>query len=57
MSKTVTLLLALALTGCATNYKQATPSPNSTGIYECERDAAPVQERGRNSKWSTAACE
>jgi hypothetical protein len=49
MSKPVALFLALALTGCATNYKQtASVSKLDRDMYECERDAAPVQERGRN---------
>ena len=50
MSKPVTILLALALAGCATTYKHPTAPVSSLDrdMYECERDAAPVQDRGRN---------
>jgi hypothetical protein len=50
MSKPVTLLLALALSGCATNYRHQTTSVSNLDrdMYECERDAAPVQDRARS---------
>ena len=50
MNKTLTLLLTLALAGCAANYKHQTTSASAfeRDLYECERDAAPVQDRGRN---------
>jgi hypothetical protein len=50
MNKPLTLLLTLALTGCAANYKHqaASASTFDRDMYECERDAAPVQDRGRN---------
>jgi hypothetical protein len=50
MNNPLILLVALALTGCATNYKQQPVSASAfdRDMYACERDAAPVQERGRN---------
>ena len=50
MKKPLTLLLTLAVTGCATNYKHQTTSASAfeRDMYACERDAAPVQDRGRN---------
>jgi hypothetical protein len=50
MYQPLILLLTLALAGCATNYKHQTGSASDLDrdMYECERDAAPVQDRGRN---------
>lgn len=50
MNNRLILLVTLALTGCATNYKYQPTSVSALDrdMYECERDAAPVQERGRN---------
>ena len=50
MNNPLVLLLMLALTGCATNYKQQPMSASALDrdMYECERDAAPVQDRARN---------
>ena len=50
MYKLLILLLTLALAGCATNYKHQTRSASDfdRDMYECERDAAPVQDRARN---------
>jgi hypothetical protein len=50
MNKLLILFSTLALTACATNYKHQTASASDfdRNMYECERDAAPVQDRGRN---------
>jgi hypothetical protein len=50
MNKPLILLLTLTLAGCAINYKHETTSASDfdRDMYGCERDAAPVQDRGRN---------
>jgi hypothetical protein len=50
MHKPVMLFLTLALAACATNYKHQTKADANfdRDMYECERDAAPVQDRARN---------
>ena len=49
MNKPLILLLLIALTGCATGYKHEATSASAfdRAMYECEREAAPVQDRWR----------
>lgn len=38
-------LIALLLAGCSTNYTHTAKTDIRQDAYECERDAAPVQDR------------
>lgn len=50
MTRLLMLLVALSLAGCAANYRHQALAASALerDMYECERDAAPVQERARN---------